>query len=59
MLEIRGLVSFIEQTSASIEAFKKKAADVTNEVVDIIKAVVKKARTIAIARLWWSVLEED
>lgn len=42
VLEIRGLVSFIEQTSASIEAFKKKAADVTNEVVDIIKAVVKR-----------------
>ena len=42
MNEILKVVSFIELTSASIEAFKKKAAEVTNEVVDIIKAVVKR-----------------
>ncbi len=42
VIEMRGLLDFINTTSATIEAFKQKAVNVSNEVINMIKDVVKR-----------------
>ena len=46
VMEIRGLIDFIAKTSASIENFKAKIKDTSNEVIELIESVCKRHKIL-------------
>ncbi|SES08446.1 MobA/MobL family protein [Lachnobacterium bovis] len=46
VMEIRGLIDFITRTSASIENFKAKIKDTSNEVIELIESVCKRHKIL-------------
>ena len=46
VMEIRGIIDFIAKTSASIENFKARIKDTSNEVIELIESVCKRHKIL-------------